>query len=452
MGEANMAFPIINYASNELMKSPVNDIINNLFSGYGQAKQAKYLEPTLAEQLKKAQLENQYYGPNIESQMGLRGAQAGHLGSLTEAQNITNPFLRQRLEQEQSARQFGLDNPLMSKTGAAGQIGALMFLQQHPELMEQMQQQGNPNASQLNIPEGQSYIPPMNYQQPQANQGALSPMQMMQQSIMQSLQGPGQKQYAPSNIGKLHQELHDIESGFYPNSNRSLPIESEQAREELAAPYRERLGGLGKSEHYLYDPKTHEKIGLERPLSKDEQKIESGREFFNEVFPEISKGFKDFIGKDSVNNFLKYANDYGKTAESTRKIDDLLLSQKLVTAGVVNEASTLGAGKTNLTYRNLAASFPKSDLPALIERYGKELKLPTEAFQKADRRFQNVLNNASIAAGARVPATKKVYYHPEKHLKAKEHHENVIPPTENYTSNEIKIVQKILQERKAKKK
>ena len=93
-----MAFPVINYASSELMKSPVNDIINNMLSGFTQGKQAQYLEPTLAENLKKVQLANQYYGPNIESEMALRGAQAGHLGALTKKTGLETQYLPRQME------------------------------------------------------------------------------------------------------------------------------------------------------------------------------------------------------------------------------------------------------------------------------------------------------------------------------------------------------------------
>lgn len=47
------------------------------------AVQAKYAEPLTQADLEKAKLYNQYYGKDIESQIGLRGAQAGNLGAET---------------------------------------------------------------------------------------------------------------------------------------------------------------------------------------------------------------------------------------------------------------------------------------------------------------------------------------------------------------------------------
>ena len=413
-----MNFPLINYASQQLQTSPLNDLIKNALSGYTDTTKAQFLRPTLQEQLQKAQLENKWYEPNIKSQIGLRGAQAGHLGAMTEGLNISNPFLRQKLEDEQTKRQFELQNPFFGQTGTSGDLGRLLYLQQmvknNPELAAQLQSQ---QSQQPQLNQGQSYLPPIQSQQTSGQPQPFDMSSLIQDAFSKVAHGKD-KQFAPSPILKLQQELKDIESGKYPGTNESIP--NEQLKEELAAPYRERLGGLEKGSHYIYNPETHEKIGQEKPYTAKERETETGRAFFNEVFPDINNAFKDFIGKDSVKNFVKFANEYGRNPEATRKIDDLLLGQKLISAGVVNEAATLGAGKTNQTYKNLQKSFPGSDIPNLIERYGKELKLPTDAFVKAGVRFQNKINQASEKASTSVPAMKKVYFHPEKYLKSDE--------------------------------
>lgn len=414
MVEANMAFSFTNYAGIEPQASPWQDMIGKVLGGYTDMTKAKYLQPGLEEALKKEKLHNQYYGPNMESQIGLRGAQAGHLGSMTTGQNITNKYLPQTLQAALQAKKFNAENPLLGMTGGAGQVGALLYLQQHPELMAQQQQSGQQNNLQ-NLGQDQSYIPSLNQQQQGNQQHLPNPQELMMQSIMASLK-PKDRKFAPSNIGKLQQEYKEAQEGKYPGTN--VPFESEQAKEDVLSSYREKLGGLKTGEHYIYDPETHEKIGQERPLSPKERETETGRSFFNEVFPEINNGFKDFIGKDSVKNFVKYADQYGINPVATKKIDDLLLAQKLIAPGVVNEATTLGAGKTNQTYRSLLKSFPGSDIPSLIERYGKEYKLPTDAFIKAGIRFQNKVNSATERASNSIPATKKVYFHPEKYLKS----------------------------------
>jgi hypothetical protein len=246
MGEANMAFPIINYASNELMKSPVNDIINNLFSGYGQAKQAKYLEPTLAEQLKKAQLENQYYGPNIESQMGLRGAQAGHLGKLSEKLGIEMPFVerqqRAQLEalqaQAQKARLMEMIREQMLGGGFPGQ-------QNHPQPMPQQQGGGLPQGQgMMNMPQA---LPPMpNYAQPEqhheSQQGMGFNPDYAKAAIMGQFLGLGMPKVVDIN-GK---QVAISPLGNFPTGLQGL-TEEQKARES----------GFGKEDAKLYGQSTN---------------------------------------------------------------------------------------------------------------------------------------------------------------------------------------------------
>lgn len=201
----------------EEYSNPMGNLISNILGGYTAATNARYLQPKLQEELKKAKLYNQYYGRNKESQIGLRGAQAGHLGAMTQGLNISNPFLKHKLEQEEAQRAFGLQNPLLNQTGAAGQAGAYLYLQQHPELMGNAGQanQGQPNPMQ-NLNEGQSYIPPMNQQNGQANeQQSANPMQLMQEAILNSIK-PKTTQGTPlekaQNYVKSQEELYGKDS------------------------------------------------------------------------------------------------------------------------------------------------------------------------------------------------------------------------------------------------
>lgn len=109
-----MAFTFNNYATSGLSKSPLNDIISNLFGGYEQGVKAKYLQPSLAEELKKAQLHNQYYGPDMQSQIGLRGAQTGQaqahtglLGEQTRGARIENKYLPEKMQAQIAEAQAG---------------------------------------------------------------------------------------------------------------------------------------------------------------------------------------------------------------------------------------------------------------------------------------------------------------------------------------------------------
>lgn len=412
-----MNFPLINYASQQLQTSPLNDLIKNALSGYTDTTKAQFLRPTLQEQLQKAQLENKWYEPNIKSQIGLRGAQAGHLGAMTEGLNISNPFLRQKLEDEQTKRQFELQNPFFGQTGTSGDLGRLLYLQQmvknNPELAAQLQSQ---QSQQPQLNQGQSYLPPIQSQQTSGQPQPFDMSSLIQDAFSKVAHGKD-KQFAPSNIGKLQNELKQIEEGHYPGTND--PIPNKQTQEELAAPIREQLGGLPKGQHYIYNPETHEKEGIVRPYTAKEREQEEGRAFFNEVYPIVNEGMKDFIGKNSVKNFMKYMNEYGSNPEATRKMDNLLLAQKLIAPGVVKEQATLGAGKTNVTFRQIRDSFPKSDIPALIEKY-KNFKLPGIAFSKSGTAFNAVTNSATERAANSVPANKTIYFHPEKHLKSEE--------------------------------
>jgi hypothetical protein len=107
-----MAFTFTNYAGIAPQHSPLHDMIGQILSGYTDTTKAQFLRPGLEEQLRKAQLENKYYGPNIESQIGLRGAQSGHYGALTRGQNITNQFLPQTLQTENDYKRAQIQQAL----------------------------------------------------------------------------------------------------------------------------------------------------------------------------------------------------------------------------------------------------------------------------------------------------------------------------------------------------
>jgi len=113
--------------------SPFGNIIQNMMRDYQNAVKASYTKPTLAEELKKAQLYNKWYGPNIQSEIGLRGAQASHLGAETQGLNITNKYLPEKLRQENAKRQYLLDHPYMNATGEAGQIAQTLAMMSDPK-------------------------------------------------------------------------------------------------------------------------------------------------------------------------------------------------------------------------------------------------------------------------------------------------------------------------------
>lgn len=134
--------------------SPFGNIIQNILKNYQEGAKAAYIKPTLSEELKKAQLYNKYYGPNMESEMGLRGAQAGHLGSMTEGQNIQNKYLEPKLQSE--LMQQMLQRQL--------QQNAMSFLNNQSNVQPQ---------SETNIAHGQGMLnPEIINQQPPSTQSA----------------------------------------------------------------------------------------------------------------------------------------------------------------------------------------------------------------------------------------------------------------------------------------
>lgn len=178
-----MAFTFNNYATSELSKSPINDIISNLFGGYEQGVKASYLQPSLAQELEKSKLFNKYYGPNMESQIGLRGAQTkeagartGLLGEQTTQAHLQNQYLPEQLKAGMEAyklqqQQNQMFNQMLAQRLQGGQGGqGIMGGQTMP--------QG-----------GQDYSPGMGQAPMMDGQGSAFTQQMpqMPQAPMQSL-------------------------------------------------------------------------------------------------------------------------------------------------------------------------------------------------------------------------------------------------------------------------
>lgn len=107
-----MAFTFTNYRpSTPEQQSPYGNLLQNAIKNYQASLGAQYARPNLQEALMKMQLgnqnqqlQNQYYGPNIESQIGLRGAQTreagartGLLGEQTTGARIENQLLPEKL-------------------------------------------------------------------------------------------------------------------------------------------------------------------------------------------------------------------------------------------------------------------------------------------------------------------------------------------------------------------
>lgn len=184
-----MSFTFTNYAAIPPQDSMWNNALKKVLEGYTEGTKAKYLQPGLEEELKKAKLYNQYYGKDMESQIGLRGAQTKQanahtslLGEQTRGAHIENQYMPQKMQAQiadykakaQKARLIqmiqeqvmGGGAPMQEgQGGAPGQPGNMqMYNGQGMPNPNQQQAQGmpQPNPQQNGQGGGQS-IPGMNY-------------------------------------------------------------------------------------------------------------------------------------------------------------------------------------------------------------------------------------------------------------------------------------------------
>lgn len=143
-------------------------------------------------------------------------AKAKYAEPLAEAQL---KHLQQSMSQSEEAARLKRENPFLGSGGAAGSLGILLYLRQHPEIAAKfggngggMQSQEQPSIPDMSPQENESYIPNAlggqqqqqtqpqaqlqgnnanpfsNFQMPsQGNQGSLNPMDMLTQNIMESL-------------------------------------------------------------------------------------------------------------------------------------------------------------------------------------------------------------------------------------------------------------------------
>lgn len=182
--------------------NPFANLLQNALGNYQNLLKTAYMPASLSEELKKAQLYNKYYGPNIESQIGLRGAQAGHLGAETRGLNIQNQFLPEKLRQLQNLRSFKESHPYMNLPGNAGQIASLLAMANDPTMAKQFEkleispsgstaQQSQSSAMNFLSPmEPKNYVEMLPPQDQTQQKPQLTPFhQFMQESIKNLIKG-----------------------------------------------------------------------------------------------------------------------------------------------------------------------------------------------------------------------------------------------------------------------
>ena len=159
---------------------PFNDILGKVLSGYTDMTKARYLQPTLEEELKKAKLYNQYYAPDIESQIGLRkaqtgeaGARTGLIGEQTKGARIENQYLPQKMqaaiaESQANAQKARLLQMIREQLLGGGQLGGMGQDGQTgtQQSMQATQPQLQPGHGVDISPQGQSTLPQQSQQNP----------------------------------------------------------------------------------------------------------------------------------------------------------------------------------------------------------------------------------------------------------------------------------------------
>jgi hypothetical protein len=178
--------------------------------------------------------------------------------------------------------------------------------------------------------------------------------------------------------------------------------------------------GLRPGEKEFFDPDSGAPLGKEIPLSAKDMEAEEGNTIFNKLYPLVYKGASQFSGKGSIQRLQDAAANYKTDPKAKKLFDDFLLAEKALAATVVNEASTLKAGKTNTTYKMLKESLEAQDIPRFIKRYIKEYNIPASAQLKAAMRYHKALSDARVYARKSTPATRKLFYDPERQAQHEE--------------------------------
>jgi hypothetical protein len=149
-----MPIPVMNYAS---LTPQGNPALRDLLPTILQGLQLGYTPSFLQEKLKSQQLENalseikNQYAPKMnDAELLYKQAQTPHMNAQTDflnqqskyyAPNILSeidvrnaqlPLIQSKIDSEK----FNLQNPLLNNSGPAGQIGAMLYLKNHPELNE----------------------------------------------------------------------------------------------------------------------------------------------------------------------------------------------------------------------------------------------------------------------------------------------------------------------------
>lgn len=223
-----------------------------------------------------------------------------------------------------------------------------------------------------------------------------------------ALHGPARD---AADLAKLKKEVGE-DSDVYQNAKSAYDAQID-AKKDLRDLRARTKSGLKPGEKEFFDKETGVPLGKEIPLTAAERQSEEGNILFNELYPYVYKGASPFSGEGSIGRLQKAAANYKTDPKARQLFDDFLLSEKMLAATTVNEASTLKAGRTNRTYNMLKESLEAQDIPRMVKKLVKEYGIPASAQLKAAMRYQKALSEARNKARKGTPATQKLFYNPE---------------------------------------
>lgn len=300
-----MSFTFTNYAAIDPQASPWQDALGKLLGGYQDITKAHYLKPSLEEELKKARLFNQYYGPNIESQIGLRkaqtgeaGARTGLLGEQTKGAHLENQYLPQWKE---------------------GQIAQAQANAQKSRLLQMIREQllvgGQPNA----MTNGNNINPPQipNFQgqglfrnEPSQQQIQLLQQKYLQQPPSQSSGSQGFNNLTYPQISVLSQLLGIGQPKIIDNNGRQIatsPLGNvDIGIQGLTEEQKAFQSGLGKYSAKLYGDSIDSYKALQNQGSAIDNLIDltENNPQFREITGKIQKPLTNWFGSPEQKQLL----------------------------------------------------------------------------------------------------------------------------------------------------
>ena len=406
-----MAFTFNNYATSDLMKSPLNDIIENMLGGYEKGVKASYLQPNLAEELKKAQLENKWYEPNIQSQIKLRGAQTGEagartglLGEQTKGTRIENQYLPEKMRAQidqlnaqaqqarlmQMVREQLLGGGLGSGQGQVGQGGQSMPMFGGEGMPSPEMAQGAP------------------IQQPTTNMGG---MDYSKAATLMQMLGLGKPHVVDANGRYVAiTPFGNIDTGVSGLSARDTALAKEDAK-KISELEKQALIGYQKQETFnelnqdLGSPgfeamRQHPELGrhelawFEKFGTKDQQEmIGRMRTHMGNIIKDSSRDFAGQfrVGEQALLNSMK-PNESDSLSTMKGKAEALTYMNQLLTKRSELEAELMRTQGMSALQARIAANKEidpkgiKKEIKTILHPAGRNLITPEQARAELERR------------------------------------------------------------------